>query len=189
MWKEWRKFCRAITDEHSTAPRLRAPRGLISKDWGETTPARAHLDYKSWGFVGTISEFGFRRGDPWLTYISSLITLRTLAAHWTRGIPWRRWACLPTGCLCSLAMCSSNKSLLFCLLAAESQLLAVKAGSPEKATHIKATPHTKFGLYSFHLPLPGIVVWFNCHWYGVCYFFIWLIKRYYPACYWPVKLL
>lgn len=40
---------------------------------------------------------------------------------------------------------------------------------------VSDTPQTKIGLYAFHCPWPGTIVWFLYHCFGVC-FFIGLLK-------------
>lgn len=47
----------------------------------------------------------------------------------------------------------------------------------------------EFGFYTSRFPWPGSVMTLICHLFGVCHFFIWLMKRYYPLCCWLVKFI
>lgn len=81
---------------------------------------------------------------------------------------------------CSLTTCSSIGGDLFLhwqLQVSSSLVKPVGCVISLRTDLIERYTSTKFGLYFFHLSLPGTRVWLICHWFGAYYFFIDLLRN------------
>ena len=81
-----------------------------------------------------------------------------------------------TGANRSLATSSSNRRLLFCA-GSWKPALGWFSHLSQVPTQIKRYTSIEFGLYSFHLLLPGTTVWLIYHCFEVYYFFTGLLRE------------
>lgn len=164
---------------------------------GEATMTRVHLDWRYRDFVRSILNFGSGQSYPLLILLSE--DLETFASAVTRLLlvgsgskPCNRFRERKDICSCPARHLGSGSSPVtgpsenpgsslggrptlvrrFPSNSALVRVLFFALAAGRRFSVRNQNSRTKFGLYSSYLPLPGTIVWWIYHWFGVCYFLI-----------------